>query len=69
MSTADAALALGASEEAVKVRLHRARFALRDGLCARAGLAAQGAFAFFGWRCDRMVATVLGSILGGPPAA
>lgn len=69
MSTADAALALGASEEAVKVRLHRARLALRDGLYARAGSAAQGAFAFLGWRCDRMVAKVLGRILGGPPAA
>jgi len=69
MSTADAALALGASEEAVKVRLHRARLALRDGLYARVGSAAQGAFAFLGWRCDRMVASVMGRILGGPPAA
>jgi RNA polymerase sigma-70 factor (ECF subfamily) len=69
MSTADAALALGASEEVVKVRLHRARLALRDGLYARAGAAAQGAFAFRGWRCDRMVASVLGRILGRPPAA
>lgn len=69
MSTADAALALGASEESVKVRLHRARLALRDGLYARAGSAAQGAFVFLGWRCDRMVANVLGRILGGPPAA
>lgn len=69
MSTADAALALGASEDAVKVRLHRARLALRDGLHARVGSAAQGAFAFLGWRCDRMVASVMGRILGGPPAA
>lgn len=69
MSTADTALALGASEEVVKVRLHRARLALRDGLYARAGSAAQGAFAFLGWRCDRMVASVLGRILGRPPAA
>ncbi len=69
MSTADAALALGASEEAVKVRLHRARLALRDGLYARAGLAAQEAFTFLGWRCDRMVANVMGRIPGVPPAA
>jgi len=69
MSTADTALVLGASEEVVKVRLHRARLALRDGLYARAGSAAQGAFAFLGWRCDRMVANVLGRILGRPPAA
>lgn len=69
MSTADAALALGASEEAVKVRLHRARLALRDGLYARVGSAAQGAFAFLGWRCDRLVASVMGRVLGGPPVA
>jgi RNA polymerase sigma-70 factor (ECF subfamily) len=66
MSTADAALALGASQESVKVRLHRARLALRDRLYARAGSAARSAFAFLGWRCDRMVANVLGRILGGP---
>ena len=69
MSTADAALALGVSEEVVKVRLHRARLALRDGLYARVGSTAEGAFVFLGWRCDRMVAHVLGRILGGPPAA
>lgn len=69
MSTASVALALGVSEEAVKVRLHRARAALRDRLCARVGSAAQDAFTFLGWRCDRMVASVMGRILGGPPAA
>ena len=69
MSTADAALALGASEVAVKVRLHRARLALRDRLYVRAGSTAPAAFAFLGWRCDRMVASVLGRILGGPPPA
>jgi RNA polymerase sigma-70 factor, ECF subfamily len=69
MSTADAALALGVSEEVVKVRLHRARLALREGLYARVGSAAEGAFVFLGWRCDRMVANVMGRILGGSPAA
>ncbi len=69
MSTADAALALEVSEEVVKVRLHRARLALRDRLYARVGSAAEGAFVFLGWRCDRMVANVMGRILGGPPAA
>lgn len=69
MSTSDAALALGASEEAVKVRLHRARLALRDGLYARAGVAAPSAFAFLGWRCDRTVSAVMGRILGSQPAA
>jgi len=69
MSTADAALALEVSEEVVKVRLHRARLALRDRLYAKVGSAAEGAFVFLGWRCDRMVANVMGRILGGPPAA
>ncbi len=69
MSTADAALALEVSEEVVKVRLHRARLALRDRLYERVGSAAQSAFPFLGWRCDRMVANVLGQILGDAPAA
>lgn len=69
MSTAEAALSLGVSEEVVKVRLHRARLALRDRLYARAGSAAQDAFAFLGWRCDRMVERVMALILEEPPAA
>ncbi len=69
MSTADAAAVLGVSEAVVKVRLHRARLALRDRLYARAGPAAPGIFTFLGARCDRMVASVLGRILGPPPAA
>jgi len=69
MSTADTALSLAVSEEAVKVRLHRARLALRDLLYARAGASAQSAFTFLGKRCDRMVASVLSSILHRPPAA
>ncbi|HEU4382011.1 MAG TPA: RNA polymerase sigma factor [Anaeromyxobacteraceae bacterium] len=69
MSTAEAAAVLEVSEEVVKVRLHRAHLALRDLLYARAGPAAPGIFTFLGARCDRMVACVLGRILGPPPAA
>lgn len=69
MSTADTAAALGVSEDVVKVRLHRARLALRDQLYARAGPAAPGTFTFLGPRCDRMVAGVLERILGRAPAA
>jgi RNA polymerase sigma-70 factor (ECF subfamily) len=69
MSTADTALALAVSEEAVKVRLHRARLALRDRLYARAGSAGRSAFTFLGPRCDRMVANVLSRVLGEPPTA
>jgi RNA polymerase sigma-70 factor, ECF subfamily len=69
MSTSDTAEALSVSEDVVKVRLHRARLALREALYARAGAAAPEAFTFLGWRCDRMVAKVLGYILAPPPAA
>jgi RNA polymerase sigma-70 factor (ECF subfamily) len=47
----------------VKVRLHRARLALRDLLFERAGAAGQEAFTFMGERCDRMVAGVLARVL------
>ena len=59
MSTAETAECLDLSEEAVKVRVFRARALLRDELCSRIGSAAPGAFAFAGRRCDRIVATVL----------
>jgi RNA polymerase sigma-70 factor, ECF subfamily len=58
LSTAEAAEALGVSEEVVKVRLHRARQALREALWARTGAAAGEAFTFLAPRCDRMVASV-----------
>lgn len=63
LSTADAAACLGISEELVKVRLHRARLALRDALFVRAGSAAASAFTFLGARCDHVVAGVLEVIL------
>ena len=67
-STSDTAEALSVSEEVVKVRLHRARLALRDQLYSRVGSAASGAFEFMGRRCDRMVASVMSRILSGPAA-
>jgi len=69
LSTADAAESLGVSEEVVKVRLHRARLALRDGLFERAGEASSAAFTFLGVRCDRMVARVLGALPERTPGA
>jgi RNA polymerase sigma-70 factor (ECF subfamily) len=69
MSTADTASALGVSEEVVKVRLHRARLALRDNLYERAGAAAPSTFSFMGQRCDRMVERVLRQVLASPPSA
>lgn len=62
LSTSETAEALGASEEAVKTRLHRARALLRRELAARIGSAASETFAFMGARCDRTVARVMARI-------
>ncbi|HWP42763.1 MAG TPA: RNA polymerase sigma factor [Blastocatellia bacterium] len=58
MSTAETAECLDISEEAVKVRLHRARALLRKDIYAQTGAATAAAFQFMGARCDRMVAAV-----------
>lgn len=58
MSTAEAAACLDLSEEAVKVRLLRARQMLRIELYARAGASSSHAFAFRAERCDRVVRNV-----------
>lgn len=50
------------SEEAVKVRLHRARGMLRDGLFAKVDRSLQATFPFLGARCDRIVAAVLAKL-------
>jgi len=59
MSTADTAECLGLSEEAVKVRLHRARAMLRKDIYARTGADTASAFQFLGPRCDRLTAAVM----------
>jgi RNA polymerase sigma-70 factor (ECF subfamily) len=59
LSTAETAQCLELTEEAVKVRLHRARGLLREAMAARMEARAPEAFAFLGARCDRIVATVL----------
>ena len=64
LSTSDTAEALGLSEDAVKVRLHRARLALRDALAAEVGTGAPEAFQFLAPRCNRLVAAVMAQILG-----
>ena len=62
MSTADTAAALDLSEDNVKIRLHRARLLLREGLVARAGASRGNVFPFLGARCDRIVRAVLARI-------
>lgn len=68
LSTAETAAALDLGESAVKVRLHRARRALRDDLERRIGGASEDLYAFYAPRCDRVVEAVMGRIGGGPPA-
>lgn len=58
MSTTETADCLELSEEAVKVRLHRARALLRKDIYTQTGAATAEAFHFAGARCDRMVSVV-----------
>lgn len=67
LSTAETAQALGLSEEAVKVRLHRARGMLRDLLGEAIGKAAPEAFQFLAPRCNRMVERVMAAIAALAP--
>lgn len=62
LGTADAALAMGVSEEVVKTRLHRARALLRDRLAGALEHAAPEAFSFLGARCDRIAALVMARV-------
>ena len=64
MSTTDTANALEISEENVKVRLHRARGALRKTLYDRAGLERKEAFNLHAVRCDRVVKKVFERVQG-----
>jgi RNA polymerase sigma-70 factor (ECF subfamily) len=59
LSTAETAACLELTEEAVKVRLHRAKGFLRETLFARLDARAPETFSFLGARCDRIVANVL----------
>src|SRR5512146_718447 len=63
MSTLETAEALELTEEAVKVRLHRARALLRKELYARVGANSSSAFQFGARRCDRVTGAVMGRIL------
>jgi RNA polymerase sigma-70 factor (ECF subfamily) len=58
LSTAETAQVLEATEENVKVRLHRARALLRKQLYAAVGKNAHEAFTFHAVRCDRVVRNV-----------
>jgi RNA polymerase sigma-70 factor (ECF subfamily) len=66
LSTAEAAEVLGVSEEALRVRLHRARLALREELLDQVDGVAVGAFPFGATRCDRVVAAVMARLSAAP---
>ena len=61
LSTQEAAECLSISEEAARVRLHRARGLLRTELDAQLG-ASRDVFRFGGERCARMIARVLAAL-------
>lgn len=63
MSGDEVARVLDLTENTVKVRLHRARRALRKSIMSRTGAQVLSAFAFEAPRCDRVVAGVFGRIL------
>ena len=62
LSTADAAECVGASEDAVKVRLHRAKAQLREVVADQVEEAAERAWPFLGARCQRMLDQVMAAI-------
>jgi RNA polymerase sigma-70 factor, ECF subfamily len=68
MSTAETANCLELTEEAVKVRLLRARHMLRKELYTRVGATSSRAFEFLGPRCDRLVRRVLDQLTNAQPA-
>ena len=62
LTTRETADCLALSEEAVRVRLHRARKSLREALYEKVDRTAGDAFSFAGDRCDRIVAFVLRAV-------
>ena len=68
LSTAETAACLDLTEEAVRVRLHRARTAMRADLARAIGDARREVYAFAGERCDRIVTGVLERLFTGDAA-
>src|SRR5215510_8256683 len=67
LDTAETAACLGLSEEAVRVRLHRARAAVAAALTEQLADHAREIYKFDGGRCDRMTAFVMCNVL--PPSS
>jgi RNA polymerase sigma-70 factor (ECF subfamily) len=67
LDTAETAACLGLTEEAVRVRLHRARAAIAAAVTEQLADHAREIYSFDGARCDRMTAYVMRNVL--EPAA
>ncbi|MEO7730102.1 MAG: RNA polymerase sigma factor [Kofleriaceae bacterium] len=65
LDTAETAACLGLSEEAVRVRLHRARAAVAATLTEQLADHARDIYSFDGARCDRVTAHVMRNVLTG----
>jgi RNA polymerase sigma-70 factor (ECF subfamily) len=65
LDTAETAACLGLSEEAVRVRLHRARAAVAAALTEQLADHAREIYRFDGARCDRITSLVMCNVLGG----
>ena len=65
MSTRETAECLDISEEAVKIRLHRARKVLRRDIQSRVGAVSSQAFRFLGASCNRVLCAVMDRIRSG----
>lgn len=64
LDTAETAACLGLTEEAVRVRLHRARAAIAAALTKQLADHAREIYTFDGARCDRITALVMCNVLG-----
>ena len=67
LDTAETAACLGLTEEAVRVRLHRARAAVAAAVTEQLADHAREIYAFDGARCDRITALVMRNVLAAAP--
>ena len=67
LSTAETASCLEVGEDSVKVRLHRARAALRKAIDSQIGAESRQLFSFHLSRCDRVVSLVMERLLTSFP--
>ncbi|HET7499540.1 MAG TPA: sigma-70 family RNA polymerase sigma factor [Kofleriaceae bacterium] len=67
LDTAETAACLGLTEEAVRVRLHRARAAIAAAVSEQLADHAREIYSFDGARCDRTTGFVMRRVLGASP--